>query len=96
MVGYDRFVARFDRALGTDSVARALAKQPTAAFISAGVHRPSVLTEDAGSPRNYLEASSYFTMGERADDVGTRGLGGRSAHRRRGGGASRAHLARMA
>jgi hypothetical protein len=73
MVDYDRFVAGFDRALGTDPVARVLTKQPTEAFISAGVHWPSVLTEDPGSPLNYLEASSYFTMGERADDVGANG-----------------------
>ncbi|GEM_PF-7105115 len=72
-VDYDRFVAGFDRALGTNSVAHALAKQPTAASISAGVHRPPVLTEDPRSPRNHLEASSYFTLGERADDVGANG-----------------------
>lgn len=73
MIDYDRFTAGFDRALGTDDTARALVQKTMGTFISAGVHWPSVLTEDSVSPLNYLEASSYYTMRERADDVGSNG-----------------------
>lgn len=73
MVDYDRFTAGFDRALGTDPTTRQLARQAMGAFLSTGVHWPSVLTEDPGSVLNYLQASSYFTMRERADDVGVNG-----------------------
>src|SRR5579859_1957175 len=73
MVDYDRFTAGFDRALGTDSNARALVNATMGPFISTGVHWPSVLTEDSGNPLNYLEAASYYTMRERADDVGNNG-----------------------
>ncbi|HKX17363.1 MAG TPA: hypothetical protein VJT33_05070 [bacterium] len=73
MVDYDRFTAGLDRALGTDPATQQLVRQNIGTFISAGVHWPSVLTEDATNPLNYLEAASYYTMRERADDVGSNG-----------------------
>lgn len=73
MIDYDRFTAGLDRAFGTDATTRALAQKEVETFISAGLHWPSVLTEDSGSPLNYLQASSYYTMRERADDVGSSG-----------------------
>ena len=73
MLDYDRFTAGFDRALGTDPMTQGLVHQPMSTFLATGIHWPSVLTEDSLSALNYLEASSYFTMRERADDVGTNG-----------------------
>ncbi len=39
-------------------------------YFAAGLHWPSVLTEDLQSVLNYAEALTYFTMRERADGVG--------------------------
>jgi len=35
-----------------------------------GIHWPSMLSEDAGSYRNWLEAASFYTMEKRADNIG--------------------------
>ena len=35
-----------------------------------GIHWPSMLTDDSGSIRNYLEAVTFYTMEKRADNIG--------------------------
>jgi hypothetical protein len=49
---------------------------PGFSALSIGVHWPSMLSEDDDSVANFAEASSFFTMEYRADDVGqTAGYG---------------------
>ncbi|MHB8483470.1 MAG: alpha/beta hydrolase [Nitrospiria bacterium] len=46
---------------------------PSSSF-SAGIHWPSMLSEDTDSMENYLEAMSFYTMEKRADTVGEHGV----------------------
>jgi hypothetical protein len=70
MVDYDRFIAGFTRCLLTDPFVHGLGAPATGSYLAAGMHWPSVLTEDAVSVLNYAQALSFFTMRARADTVG--------------------------
>jgi hypothetical protein len=70
MVDYDRFIAGFTRCLLTDPFVQGLGAPASGSYLAAGMHWPSVLTEDAVSVLNYAQALSFFTMRARADTVG--------------------------
>jgi hypothetical protein len=70
MLDYDRFIAGFTRCLLTDPYVRGLTAPPIGNYLAAGMHWPSVLTEDLVSVLNYAEALTFFTMRARADTVG--------------------------
>jgi pimeloyl-ACP methyl ester carboxylesterase len=73
MADYNDFSIGFARALETlihsDPVSVPHIK-PGFSALSVGMHWPSMLSEDDNSVENFAEASSFFTMEFRADDVG--------------------------
>lgn len=70
MVDYDRFIAGFTHSLLTDPYVQGLGAPAVGSYLAAGMHWPSVLTEDQVSVLNYAQALSFFTMRSRADTVG--------------------------
>jgi len=73
MVDYDRFIAGFTRCILSDAYALPFAAPVLGNYLAAGLHWPSVLTEDRVSVLNYAEALTFFTMRARADTVGSNG-----------------------
>jgi hypothetical protein len=73
MADYNDFSIGFARALETlihQSPGSVPQIKPGFSALSIGMHWPSMLSEDDNSVVNFAEASSFFTMEFRADDVG--------------------------
>ena len=71
---YNRFSVEFTkRLLLIGGVPPALPHLPGSTF-AAGVHWPSMLSEDQNSITNYAEALSFYSMAKRADIVGEHGV----------------------
>src|SRR5438105_2093762 len=67
MSDYNRFSVEFAKVIRTG-----LGTAVTPA-LATGIHWPSMLSDDSGSIKNYLEALSFYTMEKRADSIGEHG-----------------------
>ena len=72
---YNRFSVEFvDRVLEIAALEPPFLSQPPGPSLAIGLHWPSMLSEDNGSPINFAELGSYYTMEKRADAIGEHGL----------------------
>ncbi len=72
---YNRFSVDFARrSLEAALLTPAILKRPPGPALGMGVHWPSEITEDPGSPLNKLQLFTFYTMEHRADVVGKNAL----------------------
>lgn len=75
LVQYNRFSTEFaDKAIEIAAITPPpLARLPSKA-LGIGLHWPSTLSEDPGSPADFAEVTTFYTMEKRADTIGQHGL----------------------
>lgn len=72
---YNRFSIEFvDRMLEIVAKEPPILSRPPGQSLAIGLHWPSMLSEDNGSPINFGEIGSFYTMEKRADAIGEHGL----------------------
>ena len=75
LISYNRFSVEFvDRMLEIATFEPPPLAHPPKQSLALGLHWPSMISEDNGSPINFAEVTSFYTMEKRADVVGEHGL----------------------
>src|SRR5437773_10930702 len=75
MEDYNRFSIEFVRMVRTLALnAPPVLPNLPPSSLGIGIHWPSMLSEDASSIANFVEALSFYTMEKRADTVGQHGV----------------------